>query len=344
MAEEKQSPNAGAGAEPPRILSLTTGLWTAQALWAAACLGVADLLATGPKTRDDLATATGTLPGPLYRVLRALASLGVFAEQPDGQFVNTAESELLRSEVPNSLRSYVIFIGQPWHLSTFGQILHSLKTGRPAVERVLGKNIWEFFASNAEEARIFNAAMSGIIAETAAAVRDGYDFSRVRTLVDVGGGHGVLLGTVLTKNPTLHGVLFDLPHVADGAVPVFERLGVRSRATMVGGDFFREVPSSDAYILSHIIHDWDDERATAILRSIRRAAEPEARLLVVEAVIPPGNEPSFGKVLDLEMLVGPGGLERTEAEYRALFQAGGFKLTRVLRTRSAASIIEGVTA
>jgi hypothetical protein len=322
------------------VLQMTTGVWTAQALWAAALLGVADQLASGPKTREELAAATRTLPGPLYRVLRALACVGVFAEQPDGRFANTPASETLRSDVPGSLRAYVVFVGQPWHVAAFGELLHSLRTGRPAVERVIGKPIWDFFASNAEQARIFNEGMTGIIAETVEAVREAYDFGGIETLVDVGGGLGVLLGAILAANPTLCGVLFDQPSVVGGAAATFARLGVTARATAVGGDFFQEVPRGDAYILSHIIHDWDDERSIAILRTIHRCAAPGARLLLVEAVIPTGNEFSFGKLLDLEMLALPGGVERTEAEYRSLLGAGGFRLARVLPTRAPTNIVE----
>src|SRR5580765_6565027 len=171
------------------IRQLSTGVWTAQALWAAACLGVADHLASGPKTTDQLAAATGTLARPLYRVLRALACLGVFAERPDGRIENTQASE--------TLRDYVIFLGQTWNVRTYTELLHSIRTGRSAAERVLGKPIWQLFAEDAEQGRIFNAAMTSTIAETAVAVRDAYDFGGMRKLVDVGGGHGMLLGTVV---------------------------------------------------------------------------------------------------------------------------------------------------
>jgi hypothetical protein len=326
------------------VLQLTTGVWTAQALWAAACLGIADHLASGAKTPDQLAAATGTLSRPLYRVLRALAALGIFSEESDRRFVNTPASEFLRSDVPGSVRDYAIFAGQPWHIAVYGELLHCLRTGEPAVERVLGKKIWDFFASDAEAGRIFNGAMTGIIGESATAVCDAYDFREVRTLVDVGGGHGMLLATVLAGNPSLRGVLFDQPHVVEGAGSIFDRLGARARVTITGGDFFVEVPRADAYVMSHIIHDWDDERSIAILRTIRRAAEPDARLLLVETVIPPGNAFSFGKLLDLEMLAVPGGVERTEAEYGDILRAGGFRLRRVLGTRSSNHIVEAVTA
>lgn len=327
---------------PTEVVSrIAFGAWTTQALYAAAWLNLADRLAEGPRSPAALAAATGTRERPLYRVLRALAGAGVFAEQADGTFVNTPASEMLRTGVPGSLRDFVVFVGRPWHLAVFGEILHSLETGLPSVDKVVGTNLWDFFARHPEESRIFNAAMTGIVSETAHAVRDAYDFSTVRTLVDVGGGHGYLLGTVLAATPALRGVLLDLPHVAAGAAATFERLGVADRATVVGGDFFREVPAADAYVLSHIVHDWDDERSAALLRTIRRAAAPGARLLLVETVIPPGNEYSYGKVLDLEMLVLPGGVERTEAEYRDLLAVSGFRLERVLATRSPAQIIEG---
>ncbi len=342
MADHTPTPAVQSAETVPAALVLTTGVWTAQALWAAACLGIADRLAAGPQSREALAAATATLPGPLYRVLRALASVGIFAEQPDGRFANTPESELLRSDVPGSVRDYVIFAGQPWHIAAYGEILHCLRTGRPSADRVLGKPIWEFFAADAEAGRMFNAAMTGIVADVAAAVRDAYDFAGLGTLVDVGGGHGMLVGTVVAANPGLRGVLFDQPHVVEGAGPTLDRLGVRARVTIVGGDFFRELPPGDAYVMSHIIHDWDDERATAILRTVRRAAAPGTRLLLVETVVPPGNTPAFGKLLDLEMLALPGGVERTELEYRALVQAAGFRLQHVFPTRSFAHIIEAV--
>ena len=333
-------------AAPPEhrnaLLQLTTAVWAAQALWAAARLGVADQLAGGPRSREELATATGTLPLPLYRALRALAGLGIFQELPDGRLANTPTSELLRSGVPGSLRDYVIFTGEPWHLAAHGEILHSLRTGRPSVDKVVGKNIWEFFASDAEAGTRFHAGMTSLIEGEAALVRDGYDFREVGTLVDVGGGHGALLGTILAGQPGLRGILFDQPGVVDGARDTFERLGLCERVKIESGDFFQSVPRGDAYLLSHIIHDWDDERAIAILRSIRRASGPGARLLLVEGVIPPGNEFHVGKLLDLEMLLLPGGVERTQAEYAALLRAGGFRLRQVLPLPSPSSIVEGV--
>jgi hypothetical protein len=326
------------------ILTLSMGVPIVAALFGAATLSIADHLASGPKTQDQLAAATGTHVRSLYRVLRALASLGVFAEREDGRFENTLASERLRSDVPGSLRDYVVFNGQPWQMAAYGEFLHSIRTGEPVVEKVLGKPIWDFFASDAEQGRIFNAAMTSLVGETAVAVRDAYDFSAMRTLVDVGGGHGMLLGTILAANPRLRGVLFDQPHVVAGARSTFERLGVADRASIVGGDFFKEVPVADAYILSHIIHDWDDERSIAILRSIRRAAEPDARVVVVESLIPVGNVPSAGKLLDLIMLAFPGGIERTEAEYRELFASAGLRLARIVPTRSGAHCVEATLA
>jgi O-methyltransferase/methyltransferase family protein len=341
MQDERSTPPPSADEV---ILRLSMGVPVAAALFGAATLGVADHLASGPKTRDELAAATRTHVRSLYRVLRALASLGVFAERDDGRFENTPASERLRSDVPGSLRDYVIFDGQPWQLAAYGELLHSIRTGEPVVEKVLRKPIWEFFASDAEQGRIFNAAMTSLVAETAIAVRDAYDFSSMRTLVDVGGGHGMLLGTMLAANPRLRGVLFDQPHVVADARSTFERLGVSDRASIVGGDFFAEVPAADGYIMSHIIHDWDDERSIAILRTIRRAMEPGARVVVVESVIPAGNAPSPGKLLDLIMLALPGGIERTEAEYRELFASAGLRLARILPTRSGAHCVEATLA
>jgi hypothetical protein len=341
----ERSPAVPQGAAPSDALMLVaTGVWTAQALWAAASLGIADVVAAAPRTAAEIAAATGAREGPVRRILRALAALGIFAETSDGRVGNTPQSELLRSDVPGSLRDFVVMLGQRWHVAAFGELLHSVHTGRPGVERVLGKSLWEHFAADPEQGRIFDAAMTGVVAGAAMALRDVYDFGGVRTLVDVGGGHGFVLGSVLAANPQVRGVLFDQPQVVSGAGPVLERLGVAERVTIVGGDFFAQVPRGDAYVLSHILHDWDDERATAILRTIARAAEPRARLLVVETVIPPGNAYSFGKILDLEMLALAGGLERTEKEYRTLLEAGGFRLTRVLGTPVFTDVVEAVLA
>jgi hypothetical protein len=314
-----------------------------QALRVVAELGIADLLAKRPRSVEELAEETGAHAPSLYRFMRALASCGVFAETGGRVFELTPTAELLRADVEGSLRDLAIFMGADWHWQVWGDAVYSARTGKAAWERVHGKEVFPYFAEHEGAARVFDNAMTSLSKMVAKAVVEAYDFSSVGTLADIAGGHGSLLAAILRANPHLGGLLFDMPQVIAGAPDHLAAEGVDGRCELASGDFFESVPAgADAYLMKHIIHDWDDARALAILRNCHRAMPETGKLLLVEMVIPPGNEPHFGKIQDLEMMLSPGGLERTGEEFRALFAAAGFELTRIIPTASPMSVIEGV--
>jgi hypothetical protein len=322
---------------------LIVGYRLSLALHVAAKLGLADLLEDGPRSVEELARAAGAHPPSLYRVLRLLASEGVFAETDPRRFELTPLAAPLRRDAPDSLRARAIFDGEEWNWRAWGQLLHSATTGEPAFERAHGTGFFEYLAEHPAAANGFNALMAEQTAPWARAVVEAYDFSGVGTLVDVGGGYGALLAAVLAAHPPMRGVLYDRPHVVAGARPRLEAAGVADRCEIAGGDFFAAVPAGgDIYLLKHILHDWDDDRCAAILRNCRRAMPGGGRLLVVEALLPPGNEPSYGKYLDLAMLVLLTGRERSEEEYARLLEAAGFALSRVIPTRSEVSVLEAI--
>lgn len=328
-----------------QIFQLFTSFWTSRAVYVAAKLGLADLVQEGPRTAAELAEATGTHAPSLYRVLRALASTGIFVEDEQGRFATTPVADLLRSGVPGSLRSSAISELGEDHYEAWGNVLHSVKTGGIAFDDHFGKPVWQYYAENPKIARTFNDSMTGLTRTVEDAVVGSYDFSAFRKVVDIGGGHGSFLASILKANPTAEGVIFDAPQVIEGAEARFRQQGVEGRCAAVGGDFFEQVPSGgDLYTLKWILHDWDDERSVAILKNCHRAMGPNARVLIVDAVIPPRNEPSLGKFMDLNMLVMTGGRERTEAEFRELLASAGFRLTRVIPTSSPVGIVEGVRA
>lgn len=331
------------------LSEILNGYRLCQAVYVAAKLGIADFLKGGPKRSEELATATGVDPHALYRVLRALASLGVFAETDDGRFTLTPLGALLRTGAPGSLRSVAILDGE-WRWRAYGELLYSVTTGKPGHDHVYGVGTFEYLAQHPDIAAMFFGGATSWRSEASMAVAAAYDFSGIRTLVDVGGGQGDLIVTILKVNPSMRGVFFDLPYAIDGARSLIEAEGVADRCELVAGDFFESVPSGDAYILRGILLDWDDERAVAILKNCHRAMRRQGRLLVVEGVLPPRAEQASGIFWrDLEMLVmTAGGRERTEDEYRALFASAGFKLTRVIPTSAVVpglggrSVIEGV--
>jgi len=331
---------------PPLTLLEMVGTYTfiSHAIMVAARLGIADLLKDGPKSSEELAQAVEAYPESLYRLLRALTNVGVFAQEKDGRFKLTSISKYLQIDTPGSMRSLMVMCSQEWHHESWGHFLTSVKTGKAPSEVLYGMNLFQYFEQNPEAGEIFNSAMTGFSAQSTAAVAATYDFSRVTAIVDVGGGLGTLMATLLKKYPQMNGVLVDRPHVIADARSFLEAEGVAQRCELVSGNFFEVVPSGgDAYILQNIIHDWDDERATAILKSCRRAIAANGKLLLSEMVIPPDNRPYFGTVFDLEMQVLCGsGRERTESEFRALFEAAGFKLTRVIPAPSYSYVIEGV--
>lgn len=332
-------------AMPPQlaVLQMASGYWVSQSIYVAAKLGIADLLKDSPKSCDELATATGTNATSLYRVLRALASLEVFAETQPHHFTLTPLAACLQSDVPGSMRSFVIMLGEE-HYRAWGELMHGVQTGGSPFEHIYGMNNFEYYAQNPEAAKIFDESMTNFSALKSAAIAASYDFSSIHTLVDVAGGQGLLIASILKSNPTLKGILFDQPYVIERAKPFMDAEGVLERCQLAAGNFFESVPEGgDAYILKHIIHDWDDERAIAILKQCHQVMPANGKVLVAEQVIPPGNEPFMGKLLDLNMLVmTSGGRERTEAEYRVLFEKAGFQLTRIVPTQEDVSIVEGI--
>lgn len=334
-------------APPPQfaMLQLITGFWVSRAIYVAAKLGLADLVKDSPKTADELARLTGMHSPSLYRALRALASVGVFTDDGRGRFAQTPLSETLRSDTPGSLRALAIVeLGQE-HYPAWGNLMHSVKTGEIAFDNLFKQNAWEYYAQNPEDASNFNESMRGLTEMVNVAVLEAYDFSGADKLVDVAGGTGRLISSILSACPRMRGVLFDLPHVIAEAGPLLDAAGVRDRCETSTGDFFRSVPEGgDAYVMKWIIHDWDDEKSTAILKNIRRAMDEKGKLLLIEMVVPEGNQPDLSKFLDLDMMVMTGGRERTEAEFNSLLAASGFKLTRVVRTASPICVIEAVRA
>ncbi len=328
------------------VLQMATGYWIGRALYVTTELGIPDLLADGPKNCTGLAASTKTHPLALYRVLRALAMVGVFVETGPRQFGLTPLSEVLRSDVPGSMRPMVLFQGDHLHAASYGEMRYSLETSRPAVEKAFGLSVFEFMRQNPEAGTLFNQAMTTHSQMEAGAVLAGYDFGGIGTLVDVAGGMGGLLAAILEANPSMRGVLFDLPHViAESRLHGEIKGALLPRVDFAAGDFFETVPGGgDAYLLKHIVHDWYDDKAGLILQNCRKVMGPQARLLLVEMVIPDGPQPHFGKMLDLEMLVVAGGMERTESEYRTLLTAAGLKLQRIVPTPGPISIVEGVPA
>jgi hypothetical protein len=321
-------------------MEMLSGYWISQIIHVAAKLKLADYCKNGPRTGAELAAATGTHPQALYRLLRALASVGVFAEV-DGKFQLTPLAEALRSDVPGSQWAAAIMMGDE-HYRTWCDLLYSIQTGSKAFDKIYGKPVFDYLADHPENARVFDAAMTAIHGNETQAMLDAYDFSGIRTLVDVGGGNGSLLIRVLQLYPSLKAVLYDRPHVAQRAQANFAAAGLADRSTTIGGSFFESVPPGhDAYLMRHIIHDWNDEQCRTILGHVRRAIQPGGRLLLVEGVVPPGNDPSFTKLLDLNMLLIPGGQERTEVEYRQLYTSAGFRLKRIVPTRTEVSVLEG---
>lgn len=327
------------------FMEMITGGWMAGAIATAAQLGVADRLKDGPRSTADLARAVEADEPSLYRLLRYLASIGIMREHEGRRFELTELGQLLRSDVPQSMRDAAIFFishhaQRPWE-----QGVYSVKTGKPSFDHMFGANPWEWYAKNPEDAAVFNRAMSALSGSLHRAAVEAYDFSGIRTIMDVGGGHGFMLSLILSKYPSMRGILLDQPHVVKEAPPVFGKFGVSGRAQAVGGSFFESIPKgADAHIMAHILHDWDDVRCEEILKNCRKSIAPGGRLLVVDAVITGPNEPDFGKLLDLEMLLAPAGRERTAPEFETLFAACGWKLTRVIPTAAGKSIIVGAPA
>ena len=340
--------NQSTSTVPPKVpagqlvFQVASGYMASAALQVATRLDIAARLSNGPRPVADLAREAGVQTDGLYRVLRALAGLGIFAESAPRTFALTPAAELLRRG-PGSLGDGIEFITDPLHFETYAEALHSVQTGQPAAEKVVGMPLFEYLAKTPQWSTSFNNAMTAFSANVMPAVLKAYDFSGIGTLVDVAGGHGHVLTSVLRDYPQMRGVLFDLEHVTAGSGPLLAASGVQNRVRAESGDFFKAVPAGgDAYIMKHIIHDWDDGRAAAILSNIRKALDgkPQGRVILLEAVLAAGNAPDFAKLLDLEMMLFPGGRERTAEEFGALFNRAGFTLTKVVPTESMLSVVE----
>jgi hypothetical protein len=326
---------------PAAMMGLITGYWVSQSVGVVAQLGVADQLVSGPRDSDELALAVGADPQAMYRVLRLLAGLGVFAEVAPRTFGLTPLGETLRSDAPGSVRNFAITETAPGHWLPWGRLHDSLRTGRPMAREALGMELFDWYARNPEEASFFNAAMGNLSALAADELVRVYDVAAAGTVVDVGGAHGLLLAAVLRANRAARGILFDLPHVIATAADALAAEGVSDRCELVSGDFFEAVPDgANLHLLKQIVHDWDDERATLLLRNCHRALRPGGRMVLVEMVLPEDNRPSPAQAMDLNMLVLLGGRERTEEEYRRLLRGAGFRLERVIPTHSPFSVIE----
>jgi hypothetical protein len=339
VTSELQKPPAHDG-----IFQLLSGIYIAGALSCLAQLGIPDRVEHGPKSADELAREVGADPRALYRLMRVTASVGVLSEGPDGKFSETPMSAVLRSNAKLSLRGFAMMHGTEWHARGWGRLEYCVKTGKQALNEVYGMPLFQYFAQQPEAAQVFNQAMTDLSMLDGPAVAAAYSFSGINSIVDVGGGHGLLLATIMAKNPHLKGTLYEMPHVIEGAKngplkPVMDRCNFAS------GDMFSSVPhGADAYIMKHIIHDWPDEVCIKILKACRKAVNPGGKLLVVDTVLQPGNDFHPGKFLDLQMLIFPGGCERTEKQFRDLFAASGWQLSRVIPTAVPDSIVEGVPA
>jgi hypothetical protein len=328
------------------MLNLATGYWVARLIQIAAKLKLADLLKNGPRTVDDLAAAAGVQAPALYRVLRALASVGVFAETKGQRFKLTPLAATLQTGVPASMRAFAEFIVENYWFDAWNQLLYGLKTGELAFLKAHRVPVFKYLEQHPHDLQVCGEAMTSLSGTENPAVAAAYKFSRFGTLVDVAGGHGSLLATILKANPKLKGVLFDLPSVIARARNDWHvtAKGIAERCTLESGDFFESVPKGgDAYIMKYILHDWDDERSVKILANCRAAMNQKGKILVVDNVIQPGNEPAWGKLLDIQMLV-IGGRERTKKEFAAIFGEAGLKVTRVVPTTCPLSIVEGVRA
>jgi hypothetical protein len=341
MADPTRSVEAAPPPEQAVMQSLINGYRVTQLLYVAVKLGIADLLRGGPKAVEELAAMTGAQTEPLYRALRALASFGVFSEVAPRRFTLTPLAEMLRTDHPRSLCAHALFQGEEAYRA-WGELLYSLRTGEPAFDYVYGTPHFAYLAQHADASEVFNRSMSDNTVRSGSDIVSVYAFPATGVVVDIGGGHGAFLSAVLRAHPGLRGVLFDRPDVVEGAAPTLEAAGVAQRCKRVGGDFFTPpLPTGDIYLLRQIIHDWDDTRSISILRHCAQAMAQNSRILVIEALIPPGNEPSPVKLLDIQMLVMTGGHQRTEEEYRQLYAAAGLRLLRVIPTSSPFSVVEG---
>lgn len=327
---------------PPALFRMAAGYWLSQAIYVAAKLGLADLLKDGPKPSRQLAAATGTDEQSLFRLMRALSSTGIFVHYRNDCFALSGLGESLRSDVPGSLRAMVITLGEI-HYQAWGSLLHSVRNGSPAFNTVFGTGLFEHLLRDAEAGDAFDKGMADVSSMLACAVIMAYDFSGISSIVDVGGGDGTFLQKILGVNPEIRGTIFDLEPAITKAKQRLDGETVGGRCSAVAGDFFDSIPEgADAYFLCGVIHDWSDECAVTILRNCRKAMAQNGRVLLVEMVVPDGDASCFSKLLDVNMLVMTEGRERTRAEFSALLDAAGYKITKIVPTLAPQSVIEAV--
>ena len=333
MSDKKPTPRQ-------QLLQMITGYWPAQAIHVAARLKLADLIKQSPRTAAELAKPTGTHAPSLYRLLRALASVEIFREDDQGRFHLTPMAECLL-DMHGSQRAVALMMGGE-HYASWGELLYSIQTGKPAFDHLYKKPVFDWLSEHPEDAKIFDAAMTGFHGPETQAMIDAYDYAGANTVVDIGGGNGTVLAAVLKRHPQIKGILYDLPGVIERAKQNLEAQGLSSRCQFIAGSFFEAAPpGGDVYQMRHIIHDWTDEQCRTILGHVRKVIPKHGKLLVIEMVIKPKNEPQPAKWLDLNMLAIPGGRERTEAEYRTLYEDSGYKLERIVPTPTEVSVIEG---
>jgi hypothetical protein len=325
-------------------MQMTMGTFVSRMITLVADLGVADHI-EGSMGIDELAAATGTDTTALYRVMRALSAVGLFAESAGQMFALTQIGETLRTDHPRSLRSLCRMVNEPWCWASWGVLDHSVKTAQPAFDHVHGMPMFEYFKHHPDESKQFSDAMTSLTVNVGAAVANAYDFSPIKHLVDVGGSHGVLLSSIIEKFPTVRGTLFDLPHVVEEATTKLESNKYRDLIALARGSFFEALPNADAYIIKSVLHDWDDASCIKILGNCRAAMEPGGRVLIVEGIVTDLPESVFTKLLDIQMLaITQGGRERTVAEFGSVLHAAGLSLTRVVSTQSPFAVIEACAA
>ena len=326
-----------------QLNQMASAYWVSRVLYAAAKLGLADHFEGGPKSVAELAGATRTHAPSLYRLMRTLASLGVLSEDVNHCFSLTPLGQELKTGAPGYARSTLLTLGSDYQWRGWEQLVYSVETGNSGMEKAFGISVFEYFAQHPEESSYFNETMIGFTCDQPVAVADAYDFSGFETLIDVGGGTGILLATILERHPGPRGILADLPYVVREAPALIELHGLAGRVTIESIDFFKSVPGGgDLYLLKHVIHGWNEDQCLTILGNCRRAMKPGGRLLIIEMVIPPGDTPHPGKLMDMNVLVMAGGQERTEDEYGTLLNKAGFRLTRLVPTKSAVSVVEAI--
>jgi SAM-dependent methyltransferase len=324
-----------------QFLQMMSGYWVSQSLYVAARLGIADLLAKGSRPVEELAKSTNSHTENLYRLLRALAGVGVFAEEEGRRFGLTPLANFLQSG-DHTQRAMAIHIGEAPSWRAWGDLLHSVRTGETAFPQANGQEVFPYYAEHPESAEPFHQAMTNYSEAVSQSVRQVYDFSPYQKIVDVGGGHGSLLTSILKEHGAAQGILFDLPPTAEKAGERIAQENLSGRCEAVGGDFFESIPAGgDLYILKTVIHDWDEDRAIQILKNVHRAMKEDGKLLLIETVISEDNRQPFAKLCDLHMMIMTGGQERTESQYAKLFEQTGFKLRRVVTTDLLVSVIEG---